>query len=270
MKKSILITISATIICSFTAFSFINHKEVTPTNAAICNYEVDTIKKNSVDKLSSLDEFISSGEMYFYINNNSRSNISKQDLKDAAFINDIDSNFPLSWISNYVSVEMTVSNQNTKRTAIGTSNLFTLEQKELLVSTVASDEVFIRVNHKMENAATGEMEDRHIDLNLTIVPEVEAEYINGNKELTDYLKVKSTERIPLDNRRLSKPMSVKFIVDKKGHVVEVRIIESSGNQNFDDVIVDLVNEMPNWNAAENGKGIKVEQEINITINQGGC
>ena len=47
-----------------------------------------------------------------------------------------------------------------------------------------------------------------------------------------------------------------YTIDKKGKVKDILIMKSSGNQNFDNAVVDLYKKMPRWNPATlNGKKI---------------
>ena len=104
------------------------------------------------------------------------------------------------------------------------------------------------------------------ELFITVVPEIEAEYIGGYQELIKYLKVNVIDKISepsVTAIRFQPPFQsakVIFTVNEEGKIVNATISKTSGDAKTDKILPDAINKMPKWKPA-NEKGIKVKQEF---------
>ena len=99
------------------------------------------------------------------------------------------------------------------------------------------------------------------------VPEVNAEYPGGLKQMTKYLKENVTDKIigTTTEEHLGKTIA-KFIIDENGKVTNAAILKSSTDAKIDKLFLDAIKNMPTWKPAENPKGEKTKQEFHIPLN----
>ncbi|PCJ65304.1 MAG: hypothetical protein COA58_10625 [Bacteroidetes bacterium] len=196
--------------------------------------------------------------------------ITKEKFEDAKSIKDIIDYYPSSWITNYVSVEILVSCKGEELSVIGADDILSKEQKKILSNADIGTDIVINVKHKTSNPITSEVEDHEMNVSMTIIPEKEAEYVEGYDLLVSYLKENSEEYFSqrdfseLDFTRLI------FTINKEGMAENIHVERTSGNDEVDAVLVDLIVEMGEWKPAEDAKGSKVEQEFEFTFGPPGC
>lgn len=106
---------------------------------------------------------------------------------------------------------------------------------------------------------------------VTVVPETEAEYPGGFKQLTEYLTENFINKISEKNalERIRQAI-VKFTVNEEGQIVDAKIFKTSKDPKTDKLLLEAINKMPKWSPAKNAMGIKVKQEISIPFGGGGC
>lgn len=111
-----------------------------------------------------------------------------------------------------------------------------------------------------------------IHYDVTVVPEVEAEYMTGTKELTEYLKKNAIDKISEATAKLLQPTIVSFTVNEDGKITDATVSKSSGDAATDKLLLKTINKMPNWKPAETTDGTKVKQtfEFSVNGNSKGC
>lgn len=193
-------------------------------------------------------------------------------LKNAQFISDVVPNYPSSWISAYTSVEVSTTINGKYKKAISLDDVLTTEQKDILNSADLADDIVIDVKFKTNNAVTNKLENRELNTLLTVVPDIEAEYIGGYDQMIEYLIDNSSEEISAKNLGQLELSSITFTVDKEGKIEDVKLIETTGNAEIDKLFVDLIVEMPKWRPAKNEDGSQVKQEFEFIFGFGldGC
>ena len=106
---------------------------------------------------------------------------------------------------------------------------------------------------------------------VTVVPEVEAEYPGGFKQITEYYTGNALNKIAGENASDKiRQAVVTFKVSEEGEILEAKIARSSTDLTIDKLLLEATNKMPKWKPAENGKGVKVKQEVSIPFGGGGC
>jgi TonB family protein len=106
---------------------------------------------------------------------------------------------------------------------------------------------------------------------VTVIPETEAEYPGGYKQLTEYLNENVFSKISEKNTSEKIQQAIlRFTVNEDGQIVDTRIAKTTTYPKIDELLLDATNKMPKWTPAENSKGIKVKQEFSIPLGGGGC
>ncbi|MBL4594431.1 MAG: energy transducer TonB [Flavobacteriales bacterium] len=285
--KRIVIIISALIaIVVISAFGFVDEPIAKKTSDAesqidSTNFELSYFGINGGLTVSnyngSVSQFVSADMELFYLvrrkymssSLDKRYVITKEKLQQANSISDVIENYPSSWISDYNSVEISIILNGKELKAIGADAILTKEQKELFNLIEIGTDVHIDVNYKKENY-NAVIENRQMNVSMTVTPKKEAEYLEGYNQMISYLKENSTDQISAKNFKLLPQPSISFIVNENGNIENVELIKTSGDDEIDKLLVELVEKMPKWNPAKNAKGLPVKQGFVLEIGQGRC
>lgn len=201
------------------------------------------------------------------------SSIKIDKLKDAKTMSDIMANYPVLWITSYVSVELSATCNGKTIKAVSANDILTEEQKDILANADLSTDVVIDIVYNCKNAVMETIETSKMHYVTTVVPEVEAEYISGAEGLKLYIKAKAVDVIVLDNPQQIMKALVKFNVNEEGEVSDVIISKTSGDEKIDKLLLEAVSKMPKWKPATNANGTKVKQGFEFSLNTpnlGGC
>jgi TonB family protein len=177
---------------------------------------------------------------------------------------------------DYDSVEIFVRSKGELLSSISSEEKLTTEQKKLLNSADLGSDIHIKISYSYKKQAKDQSgADRkivHGFLDVNVVPETEAEFPGGFNQLTKYLMDNVIHKV--DEAKYADNLlqaSVKFAIDEEGRIVHAGILNSSGDQKIDKLILEAMNKMPKWKPAEDSKGIKVQQEFRIPFGGGaGC
>lgn len=194
--------------------------------------------------------------------------IIKVKLNEAKTISDFMEGYPVHWVTDYVSVEISANSGGKMTKAIGVNEVLTTEQKNILNNSILATDITINVKYKYKNPVTNAIENSNMYVLMTIVPEIEAEFIGGSLEITKYLKenviYKITDAIPKQFNGI-----VIFTVNEYGEITNAKISNTSGDSKIDELLLEAAYKMPKWKPAEDSKGIKVKQDFEIIIGKGG-
>jgi TonB family protein len=173
-------------------------------------------------------------------------------------------------IIDFVSVEISTTSGNKTFTSHSTSDKLTAEQKSILNSADLGSEIKMKIRFKYKIAKDYNGKIIEGEAAVAVVPETEAEYPGGYKQLSTYLTENVINKITGANApaKLNRAI-VKFVVSEQGEIEDAKILSSSSDAGIDKVLLDAIHKMPKWKPAKNAKGIKVKQEFIIPFG-GGC
>jgi len=196
--------------------------------------------------------------------------VKKEKLTNAKLLNDFVADYPTNWVANYISVEVKGTCDGKEMKAIGANNFLTAEQKKILNTIDLSSDLIITVKYKEKNPVNHTVYDNQMNIALTVVPEIEAQYLSGQDDIKKYLKdyviKKITETVPQEFQK----GIVTFTIDEAGEVTNAKISLTSGDAKTDKFLLNTISSMPKWKPAQNAKGEKVKQEFVFTFGVGGC
>lgn len=261
MKNRIKIIAVAITLCGITAFSLFQNPQNCNKNKPIIVdlSEKDSIKSNSIANGS---------EVFYYVESRYKQKVTFENLKKANSISEIIPYFPSNWITNYVSVDISTVNNEQEITAVSHSNLLSEEQKSILDAAEISSVIHINVKYKSENAATGIIEIREMNVSLTVIPDKEAEYIGGYDQMIEYLKDNSIDELEASKVDLFQRLSIIFTVNEKGQTENIKLNNTSGDKEVDGLLMELIDKMPKWEPAQNADGQTVKQEFEFVFSLG--
>jgi TonB family protein len=113
------------------------------------------------------------------------------------------------------------------------------------------------------------MEDRSLNVLMTVVPESNAEYIGGYRQMYEYIRKNGIDRISVSSPKKFQKGKVRFAVGEQGQVMNARLTESSGDPKTDKLLLETIQGMPDWKPAESS-GVNVMQEFVFSVGTGGC
>lgn len=177
-------------------------------------------------------------------------------------------------IIEYVSVEISVTGSGKTMIYGSSGEALTSEQKAVLKTAVPGTDFSIKIKFRYKNRVEDHKslrEEKILEggLVVTIIPEVEAEYPGGFKQLTAYLIENVISKISEKEFTDSfQRAAVQFTIDKEGRVVDAEVIRTSADARIDKLLLDAVRKMPKWKPAKDSKGVNVFEKQNISFGEG--
>ena len=176
-------------------------------------------------------------------------------------------------ILDYVSVEIAAVRDGKPVSAKSSSDKLTAEQKEILASAALGSDVTVKIKYKYKDQKEDALGPRNKTVEgvstVTLVPEKEAEFPGGFKQLSNYFVAnvinKASDKKAVEKFQFA---AVKFTVNETGQVTDAQITRYSSDAQINKLLIDALSKMPTWKPAENGKGEKVKQEFSIPFNVG--
>jgi hypothetical protein len=210
-------------------------------------------------------------DLFYNVDSRFNTTIAKEDLFRAQSIIDIVPKEVTESIEFYNDNEVTIFIGDEEVKEIGHGDKLNETQMELFQSTDYSTNIRISANFKKRNAYTDFLEDDYMTYYMTIVPENEATYIEGQDALFKYLRENSKETTSTITRDKLKPGKVNFTVTKTGAIEKVKLTSTSGYDFVDEALIELITKIPGeWEPASNTNGINVDQEFVFFFGLQGC
>jgi TonB family protein len=168
----------------------------------------------------------------------------------------------------YVSVEIIASCQGKTITATGLNDKLTEKQKKILSQADVGTDVIVKVRfkHKGNSRYITNREIVEGFMPITVVPYVEAEFLNDGVSVTEFLREKIRG---IKESKNIEPAVVKFIVNEQGKAINAKIEKTSKSSKIDKILLEAITNMPKWKPAKNSKGVTVKQDFCIQLG-GGC
>ena len=191
-------------------------------------------------------------------------------MRTAKTIEDIIANYPHKAIENCESVWVKSLFKDGEVSIMTKGSELNKEQLSLLNSSEIGDYFNVIVNYGSNYSCNGNLVYDRLDIGITVVPEVQAEYPDGYSKLIAYLDGNSKERMENMDFSNIQSLSIKFFIDEDGKADEIRVMNESGNPELDDIVVELLNDMPEWKPARDEDGNHVRQEFELIFGAPGC
>lgn len=196
--------------------------------------------------------------------------VTKDVLERSNLLSDIIAGYPVNWVKEYVSVDVLTEKDGKTEIAKGENQVLNKEQKSILKKADLESEVHINVHYISINSVTERKENNEMVVKMTVVPDIQAEFEGGYENLKKYLKDNLIDRIAENTPPEFQKGKVVFKIDPNGKLVEEEILESSGDTNMDNFLLEVFRNMPNWKPAQNATGKKVKQRFEFNMGIGGC
>ncbi len=206
-----------------------------------------------------------SQDLKYEINPTYSRSVKQTVLNKAQTMNDITPNYPASWISNYISVEVVATCNGKEMKAAGKNDTLTIQQKNLLATADMGRSVRIDIKYTYNNFITENNEFQNMNFELTIVPETEAQYFGGDAKMKSYLSTNALNKISDTKAKPFKSAIVRFTVDENGEITNAKIAQTSEDKKTDKLLLKAINNMPKWKPAQNANGVYVKQQFEFIV-----
>ncbi|MEZ5040317.1 MAG: energy transducer TonB [Saprospiraceae bacterium] len=189
--------------------------------------------------------------------------ITKEKLKGAHTLLDLNEHYKSSWIRTYISVEILTSHKGKTRKAVSKNDMLTQEQKDNMYTADVDADISVNVQYLPENTLKNN-DAKEINFTFSVNPESEASYTGGQQQLKKYLKEKAIEQIPGGSFVDYDLAAVKFTVDEEGRIIDPLVLLPK-DEKIDKLLLEAICNMPNWKPATHANGTKVKQEFVLTV-----
>lgn len=196
--------------------------------------------------------------------------VRKTTVQGAQYLSDVIDHYPESWIDAYVSTKVTLEDGKNVFEAKGKANKLTKEQASILKKAALNHTIRVEVVYKQANVVTAEVATRTMNYAFRVKPDEEAAFEKG--DLRDLLLEQATTKMEASNAEKFQRGVLHFYIGPSGKAENIRVIESSGALTTDQLLMDVLREMPKWKPAQNANGKRVKQEFEFSIGfgSGGC
>ncbi len=194
--------------------------------------------------------------------------LSKENLKKAERLSDLNRFYKSTWVAEYLSIEITTFQNGIQKKANSKDELLTEAQKENLLHADDASDISVSIRY-MPNNTLSKNDPKEINFSFIVDPEKQASFPGGQKKLEEYLHVNAASKISDDRYDQYNVAAVQFTINEKGQVVDAYIFDSSMYSKTEDKLRDelllrTICDMPNWEPAEYSKGLKVKQDFVLT------
>lgn len=188
----------------------------------------------------------------------------KEDLYEAKTLSDINPGYPSSWVSGYISVEITTTDNSETQKAVGTTYELNNDQINLLKKADIGSNITVDVIYNPKHSGnTADVKEVHFT--YAVIPHTEASYPDGERLLRQYLRENTVDKIPKSLYPELGIATVIFNINEVGNITDIQMIESSGDEKTDKLLLQAVHKMPQWNPAKNLNGEKVKQAFEFSV-----
>ncbi|QNL20534.1 hypothetical protein HZR84_00735 [Hyphobacterium sp. CCMP332] len=198
-------------------------------------------------------------------------NLSLDQIRAAKTVNDLIPDNKGKIFHSFENVQVSVFGESGEITEASNGKMLSASQLALLKTLKYSSDFNIHAQCKR----IIEGEENAIDYNLvyyiTVVPEQQAEYIEGKEKLIEYLKSNSINRTSEIGKNELKSGMLHFVVSTEGSIENIRMASSCGLESLDDKMKELIlSTSGQWKSAKNSKSEPVEQELVYFYGMIGC
>ncbi|MCB0689339.1 MAG: energy transducer TonB, partial [Saprospiraceae bacterium] len=178
--------------------------------------------------------------------------IKKESAGIAQTIMDLNQRFPQAWIREYISVDLTVTQDGKMLKSRGENEALSEDQQQLLRHCKSGDLIKVSVHYYPDNNLPKEIKE--LAFTVTVVPDVPAAFPGGEVALRKYLQTNIMEplaKLVDDNLH---EVRIAFQISRDGSVSDVRMVKNSYSEEANSFLVSAMKKMPDWSPALNKEG----------------
>ena len=190
--------------------------------------------------------------------------ITEEKLNEAERLTDINPLYKPSWVREYISVEVVTNYKGETQKAIAKNDVLSQKQKEIMNAANPLANITVTVKYMPENTLKNNT-PKEFDFSFIVEPAKDASYPGGEQKLKQYLKENAMDKISPSSFKKYNLTAVNFAINEKGKIVDAQVFQSSKDEKIDQLLLETVNNMPNWAPAEYANGTKVKQKFVLAV-----
>ena len=194
--------------------------------------------------------------------------VSPENLAKATTLKDLNKHFKPEWVRTYLEVEISAKTNSGIKTEKSKSNHLTEAQKELIHQAKKGSNISVNIQYIPENNLS-KNDPKKWDFTFTVDPDNEAKFIGDKNKLNQYLKESAISKLPENSFEGYDFTVVKFTIDENGAIVNPHIygkeFRTFKNVAVDQILLEAIKTMPNWEPASYSNGTKAKQECVFTV-----
>lgn len=190
--------------------------------------------------------------------------ISRNQLKEVKNIVDIHPKFEVSWVREYISVDILAIKNGKVVKAKGLNSDLTDEQIELMNTADVDQEISVNVKYIPENNLVNNTMKEN-NFTFILEPEQDAVYRGGMEALSKRIKTQAIDKIPASTFCEYQLAVVEFSIDTDGKVIDTNILFSSNDETVDQNLLETISNLPAWKPAQFDTGVKVKQNFAMSV-----
>ena len=267
MKVKIIVAVVLLIFSGFVVLNQITTDGIKKEKQTVLSSQiVDT----DLSFLNKSNRSIIEKNINYFVRGANNKTIKKSKLLKAYSLEDIIEHFPTSWISEYISIEISRNRKGEIIKELSKNLFLTAQQKILFKNTAIGDEVLIKIAYKSKNAVTDKDNTSEANIKMTVFPESTASFKGKENELQNFFINNSSEEISNWKFKPLESAIATFVINELGEVSDVKVTSSTGIISLDASIIELLYKMPNWLPAKNYKGESIKQSFEFVLGDSGC
>jgi hypothetical protein len=163
-------------------------------------------------------------------------------------LSDINRFYKDRWVNTYNSVTLSAYVDGKLKKAISSDDKITKEQKELIKKADYGTSLEFLVDYLPENNLDYNPM-RTFDFSFTITPHNQASFKKGKEALENYFSDYVIDKLPSDSFTGLDLAAYTFTIGADGQVIDTKVFEPSKNEKIDELAIEALCNMPNWNPA---------------------
>src|SRR3990170_5270872 len=177
------------------------------------------MRKNIFSLLSLMSFFIQgfSQDLLYEVRGDYSSPVTKEILSSAKTMSDFRHGYPSTWITQYISTEISSMIDGKFTTAVGLNDTLNEAQRNIFQKAQVNEDIIVSIKYKYSNSATNHLDTQTMHFIVTVVPEIEAEYPGGYSELSKYLHNNAITQASKESKDLISAL-IKFTVTETGEI----------------------------------------------------
>lgn len=190
--------------------------------------------------------------------------ITKENLKEAHTLIDLNTHYQSSWIKEYISVEILTIYNGSVRKAVGKNETLSQEQKDIMNMADVGADISVKVQYIPDNTLKHN-DVKEINFSFIVEPESDAKYPGGQDQLIQYLKENAIDKIPDGSFKEFDLAVIKFTINEEGKTTDAHAFWPFEDEKIDELLLETICNMPGWKPAEYSNGTRVKQEFVLTV-----
>ncbi|MFT6338610.1 MAG: hypothetical protein ACI86M_000616 [Saprospiraceae bacterium] len=189
--------------------------------------------------------------------------IKKDILNDARKLSDINPDVPSSWINKYHPVKITATSGGNLVSIESEDDLLNKSQIQTLNNADLGSDINVSVKYNPKNSTEDNI--REINFTYLIVPETEARFSEDYLDLKSYIKTHVIDKLSEAKSKSIESAIVRFTIGEEGKPINPVVELSSKDTEVDQLLIDMITNMPTWKPLEEKDGSKVKQDFVFNI-----